>query len=115
MIKIFPDLRPYLKEYDNILYIKENEEVHKTIKVYFKKMKTLINKKELFEKLDEKEKEEIAYDLENYILNKLYDKLFPSQPSEANLEIYQTNEKLALMKPEQLIDKHKLIYESLLK
>ena len=78
-------------------------------------MKTMINKEELYEKKDEKEKEEILYDLENYILNKLYDKLFPTQPSETDLEIYQKNEKLALMKPEQLIDKHKLINETLLK
>ena len=115
MIKNFPDFRSYSKEYDNILDIEEKAEVHKAIKDYFKEMKTLINKEELFEKLDEKEKEEILYDLENYILNKLYDKLYPSQPSEADLEIYEKNEKLALMKPEQLIEKHKFINESLLK
>ena len=70
MIEHFPDFRSYEKEYDNILDIEEKAEVPKALKDYFSSMKNLINKEFLFEKLEEKERNEIAYDLKNYILNK---------------------------------------------
>ncbi len=80
-------------------------------------MKILINKDYLylFEKLDKNEKEEIIFDLENYILNQLYDKLFPSQNSEEDSLIYQKCEKLSCLKPKQIIEDKKIINENLLK
>ena len=115
MINNFPDFRSYEKEYDNILDIEEKAEVPKAIKDYFSAMKILIKDDYLFDKLEEKEKREISYDLENYILNKLHDKIFPSQFSEEDLFIYQKCEKLYNMKPEQIIDNKKIINQNLLK
>ena len=115
MIKKFPDFRTYENEYDNILDIEKNANVPEAIKEYFSEIKNKINNEELFDGLEEKEKNSIAFDLENYILNKLYDKLFPTQRSESDISIYEKCEKLSNIKPEKLIDKKAIINETLLK
>ena len=115
MIANFPDFCSYENEYDNILDIEEKGEVPKAIKDYFSEMKTLIIKEEIFEKMEEKQKKEIIYDLEDYIFNRLYGKLFPSLFSEEDILINKKCEELSYLKPEQIIDNHKIIKESLLK
>lgn len=114
MIQNFPDFSAYENEYDNILDIEEKAEVPKALKDYFFSMQNLIKQDYLFVKLEEKEKNDIAFDLENYILNKLYGKLFPLQFSEEDLLIYQKCEKLSGIRPEQIIDNKKLINPNLL-
>ena len=111
MIYNFPDFR----KYDDILDIEKKAKVPEAIKEYFSEIKNKINNEELFDGLEEKEKNSIAFDLENYILNKLYDKLFPTQRSESDISIYEKCEKLSNIKPEKLIDKKAIINETLLK
>jgi len=115
MIKKFPDFRVYEQEYDNILDIEESAKVPEAIKEYFKIMEKEIDNEELFRKFDKKEKKSISYDLENYILNKLYDKLFPSKRSEKDLYIYEKFKKLSNLEPENIIKKKQIINETLLK
>ena len=116
MIENFPDFSKYEEEYDNILDIEEKAKVHQAIAAYFEEMRQKILDGPFFsEKMEQKQKDEIIHDLETFILNKLYGKLFPSQDSEADLTFYQKCEKYSLLNPKQIIDKEKLINRRLLK
>ena len=83
MILNFPDFTEYEKEYDDILEIEEKAEVPEALMNYFKEMKSLINKKDepILRNLEDKDIKSIKLNLENYIFNKLYYKLFPSEYS----------------------------------
>ena len=114
MIENFPNFCSYENKYDNILDIEEYAEVPKALREYFSAIKPLVNKDELFAKMTEKQKDEIIFDLEDYILKRLYGKLFPSLSSELDSVIYQKCEELSELKPEKIIKNKKLIKESLL-
>ena len=112
MIKNIPNFRQYEDDYDNILDIEEKSEIPEAINTYFLSMRKLINKETIFDNL--KSDELIKYQLENYILYKLYDKLFPSEISEEDLFIYKKCERLSFLKPENVVKKKEIISENLL-
>ena len=114
MIKKFPDFRTYENEYDNILDIEKSAKVPEAIKEYFSEIKNKINNEKLFKKFKEKEKNYIGYNLETYILDKLYDKLFPTQRSEKDISICNKCELLSTLKPENFIKKNEVINETLI-
>ena len=89
MIEEFPDFASYENEYDNILDIEEKAKVPEAIRDYFYAMRDLIYKDNLFEKIDNKQKEEKICDLEDYIFKRLYRKLFPSLLSEEDLFVFK--------------------------
>ena len=116
MILNFPDFTEYEKEYDDILEIEEKAEVPEALKNYFKEMKCLINKKDepILRNLEDKDIKSIKLNLENYIFNKLYYKLFPSEYSEEDLFIYNKCKRLSFLKPENIIKDKNIINENLL-
>ena len=114
MIKKFPDFRKYENEYDNILDIEKNANVPEAIKEYFTAMKTEINNEKFFKKFEEKEKKMIGYDLETYIFDKLYDKLFPTQRSEKDILIYNKCELSSTLEPENFFEKNEVFNETLI-
>ena len=115
MILNFPDFTEYEKEYDDILEIEEKAEVPEALKNYFKEMKCLINKKDepILRNLEDKDIKSIKLNLENYIFNKLYYKLFPSEYSEEDLFIYNKCKRLSFLKPENVIKDKNIINENL--
>ena len=64
--------------------------------------------------MDKTEISNIKNLLENYVLNQLFDKLFPTQISEKDLFIYKRCERLAFLTPENVIEKKQIISEKLL-
>ena len=77
-------------------------------------MKTEINKEKFFKKLKENEKKMIGYDLETYIFDKLYDKLFPTQRSEKDILIYNKCELSSTLEPENFFEKNEVFNETLI-
>ena len=114
MINNIPDFREYESEYDNILDIEEKSQIPEAISSYFSSLRALVGKNSAFENLNEKNIKSIKDQLENYILNKLYDKLFPSEYSEEDLFIYKRCERLSFLKPENVIVNKGIINEYLL-
>ena len=114
MINNFPDFREYENDYDNILDIEEKANIPEALNKYLYYMGKLAEKEDFFKNMKKEELEIIKRLLENYVLNKLYEKLFPSEISEEDLFIFKRCEKLSFIKPENLMKKKGLISENLL-
>ena len=113
MIDEFPDFHKYEEEYDNILDIEEKTEVPEALNDYFKEMNHLIKKEKIKQRFNKDELEKIIYDLENYILSKMYDKLFPFEYTKKDVFFYKKCKRLGFIKPENFIDNKKIINENL--
>ena len=115
MIKNFPNFREYENDYDNILDIEEKANIHGAIKNYFIEMGEVVGENELIKKkMDKTELINIKCLLENYVLNQLFDKLFPTLISETDLFIYKRCERLAFLSPENVVENKEVINEKLL-
>ena len=102
MINEFPDFHKYEKEYDSILEIEENANVHKAIFAFLKSIKKLITKDNNFQKFNKKEIKEA---LENYIFKQLHNKIFPFEPSNIDFLLNKKCQRLSFLKPENVIEK----------
>ena len=111
MINEFPDFHKYEKEYDSILEIEENANVHKAIFAFLKSIKKLITKDNNFQKFNKKEIKEA---LENYIFKQLHNKLFPFESSNIDFLLNKKCKRLSFLKPENVIEK-KIISSNFLK
>ena len=114
MIKNFPDFREYENDYDNILDIEEKANIPEAIKNYFKEMGKAIKNESIIQVMNKAELTNVKCLLENYVMNQLFDKLFPTQISEEDLFIYKKCERLAFLAPENVIEKKQIINENLL-
>ena len=66
------------------------------------------------ERFSEQELMIIEYELENYILSKLYHKLFPILDTKEDIFFYEKCSRLKFIKPENVIKDKKMINEKLL-
>ena len=118
MIKYFPNFREYENDYDNILDIEEKANIPYALNNYFIEIEHTIKKDSIIEGMDENDVSNVKILLENYILNQLFDKLFPSQISEKDLFIYKRCQRLSFLTQENLVDDKKekklIISENLL-
>ena len=114
-IKNFFDFR---KHYDDIIddiILKEKEEgTPDMLKKYFKEINNLVKTEEIMTKYQTNDFISICYDLENYILLKLYKKIFPINQSKSDEFIYNKCQRLNFIKPENIIADKKMINENLL-
>ena len=114
-IKNFFDFR---KHYDDIIddiIIKEKDEgIPDMLKKYFKEINNLVKKEKIMTKYQTNDFISICYDLENYVLLKLYKKIFPINPSKSDEFIYNKCQRLDFIKPENIIADKKMINENLL-
>ena len=114
-IKNFFDFR---KHYDDIIddiILKEKEEgTPDMLKKYFKEINTLVKNEKIMTKYQTNDFISICYDLENYILLKLYKKIFPINQSKSDEFIYNKCQRLNFIKPENIIADKKMINENLL-
>ena len=116
-IKNFHNFRKYEKEeeIDDIVELEEKVGLDIVLNDYFKDLKNLIKKEIIIERFTKEEQEIIMQELENYILLKLYDKLFPKNSNKYDLKFYKKCCRLDFIKPENLIKDKKVINENLWK
>ena len=113
-INKFPDFLEYEDEFDNILDIEEKANAPDAITSYFNALKKELKKEKIVSRFNKAELDSIIYDLENYILTKLYDKLFPSEYNKEDIFFYKKCARLSFIKPENVIPDKKMINESLM-
>ena len=114
-IDIFPNFRKYSKDVDDIIDLEEKVELDTVLNSYFKDLRLLIKSQNIIKRFSPEEYERIIFDLENYILFKLYDKLFPKESIKADVKFYKKCCRLDFVKPENLIKDKKMINEKLWK
>ena len=114
-IKVFPDFRKYEKKVDDIIELEEKVGLDVALNAYFKDLKTEMKKQDIVSRFNHDELDSISNDLENYILFKLYDKLFPKESTKNDAKFYKKCCRLDFVKPENLIKDKKMINEKLWK
>ena len=112
-IDIFPDFRKYSTKVDDIIDLEEKVELDVALNAYFKDLRGLVKKEKIITRFTPEELEFITNELENYILFKLYDKLFPAESSDKDKKFYRKCCRLDFVKPENLIKDKKMINEKL--
>ena len=112
-IDIFPDFRKYTDKVDDIIDLEEKIELDVALNAYFKDLRALVKKEKIITRFTPEEFESITNELENYILFKLYDKLFPSESTLTDKKFYKKCCRLDFVKPENLIKDKKMINEKL--
>ena len=109
----FPDFRQYSKKVDDILDLEEKVQLNKALNAYFKDLRQLVKNEKIVSRFSIEELETITYELENYILFKLYDKLFPRESTKTDRKFFKKCSRLNFIKPENLIREKKKINEEL--
>ena len=112
-IDIFPNFRNYSKKVEDIIDLEEKVELDVALNAYFKDLRGLVKKEKIITRFTPEEFESITYELENYILFRLYDKLFPSKSTLKDIKFYKKCCRLDFVKPENLIKDKKMINEKL--
>ena len=112
-IDIFPDFRKYSGKVDDIIDLEEKIELDVALNAYFKDLRALVKKEKIITRFTPEEFESITTELENYILFKLYDKLFPAESTLTDKKFYKKCCRLDFVKPENLIKDKKMINEKL--
>ena len=112
--KNFPDLIKYAEHFKvDIFKIEKELDVPKKINDYFKLIKNHI--KVNLNITDEKEFTSINDKIDDYIMEKLYDKIFPKQSNETDELIFENCEKLGWVEPKHFIEsKNNCVYDSFL-
>ena len=114
-IKQFPDYRKNEHEIDDIIEQENSKNIPNILKKYFKDIRNLIKNEKIISKFSPEEYLSICYELENYILFRLYDKLYPTIESSKDRFIYKKCKRLSFIKPENYIKDKKMINENTLK
>ena len=112
-IEVFPDFRNFSKKVEDIIDLEEKVELDVALNAYFKDLRGLVKNEKIISRFSNDEYEAITYELENYILFKLYDKLFPSVSTKTDKKFYKKCCRLDFVKPENLIKDKKMINEKL--
>ena len=114
-LKKFPDFRKDEHEIDDIIEEENSKNLPNILKKYFNDMKNSTKNEKIISKFSAEEYLSICYELENYILFRLYEKIFPTIESSKDLFIYKKCKRLSFIKPENYLKDKKKINESLLK
>ena len=115
LFESIPDYRKYESSVDDIIKLEEKTNMGEALNNYFKNLKNLIRKEKIIKKYSKEETESICHDLENYLLVKLYDKLFPLKKSKEDIKFYKKCCRLDFIKPENLINDKNIVNENLWK
>ena len=114
-INDFPDFRKYELFFEDIIELEEKIELDIALNSYFKDLKGLIKKEKIVERFTKDEIEVITQELENYILFKLFNKIFPKHSTKKDVKFYKKCCRLDFIKPENLIKNKNMINENLWK
>ena len=108
-----PDYRKYENEVEDIIELEEKTNMGEALKNYFKNLKNYIRKENIVKRYSKEDIESICLDLENYILVKLYDKLFPLNKTKNDIKFYNKCCRLDFIKPENIIKDKNMVNENL--
>ena len=112
-IEIIPKLIYFTKDND-LLNFQKKLGLDEIIKNYISEIKNLVKEENLMLRFSEEECTLITYELENYILYKLYEKLFPIKYTKEDNFFYNKCLRLNFITPENVIKDKKLINKNLL-
>ena len=99
---------------ENIIDLEKKLKVPDIINNYFKELKNTVKNQKIVSNFSTEEFLLITYELENYILLKLKDKLYPSKQSKEDKFFFKKCCRLDFVKPENIIKNKKMINEKLL-
>ena len=108
-----PDYRKHEKDVEDIISFEEKTNMGEALKNYFKNLKTIIRKESIVKKYSKEDIESICIELENYLLVKIYDKLYPLNSSKDDIRFYKKCCRLDFVKPENLINDKNIVNENL--
>ena len=103
LLKKIPDFRIYECNNDDIIGLEEKCGMGEALKSYFKNLKNKVIKEKILKRFNIKDIESISIELENYILFKLYDKLYPTKETKEDIQFYKKCMRLNFIKPENVI------------
>ena len=115
LIEVIPDFRQFENFTDNIIEIEEKCDMPGALKAYFKCLKSQVVKEKVVKRFSKQDIESISFELENYILSKLYDKLYPTKKSKEDIKFYKKCKRLSFVQPENLITDKNIYNEKLWK
>jgi hypothetical protein len=110
----FPNCRKLFKDEEDIIDCEEKIELDSTLNAYLKDLKNLLKNEIIMERYSKEEFDTIMFELENYILYKLYEKLFPIKYTKEDNFFYNKCLRLNFITPENVIKDKKLINKNLL-
>ena len=99
-----PEYKKFEDRVDDIIDFEEKTNMGEALKSYFKNLKALIRKENIVKKYTKEDIETICLELENYLLYKLYDKLFPLNQTKYDIKFYKKCLRLGFVEPEHLIN-----------
>ena len=112
-INNFPNCRKLFKDEEDTLDYEEKIELDVALNAYFQDLKNILKTESIMERYSKEEFDTILFELENYILHKLFIKLFPENPTKKDIKLYNKCCRLNFIKPEALIKDKKAINEKL--
>ena len=115
LLDVLPNFRKYENKVEDIIDLEEKVEFADSLNKYFSDLKNQIKNEEIIKKFNNEELNLISVELENYILFKLYDKIYPSTSTKNDIQFYKKCRCLDFVKPENLIKDKKIINEKLWK
>ena len=115
-IEKFEDFREIEEEVDDIIAHENTKGIPDMLKKYFEELNDLAKDEKIMMKYSNNEYiSSILIDMENYILLKLYKKIFPSSPTKSDEFIYNKCNRLSFIKPENITENKKINENLLLK
>jgi hypothetical protein len=109
----FPNFRKYEDKIDDIVKLEEDSLMADALNEYFLKLKKVVKAEKIVKRFSKDEIDSILIELENHILFKLYDKLYPLKSTKLDDEFYKKCCRLEFIKPENIITDKNIYNERL--
>ena len=113
-INEIPDFRKFENNKENLINLEKKLKINELINNYFKEVNNIVKNEKMISKFSAEEFLLITYELENYVLFKLYEKLYPLTDMPEDEFFYKKCCRLNFVKPDNIIKNKKMINEKLL-
>ena len=113
--KLIPNFRNYEGKIDDIVQLEEDCLMNEALKAYFQKLKKVVRSEKIIKRFSKDETDSIIIELENHILYKLYDRLYPMKPSKLDEKFFRKCCRLSFIKPHNIITDKNIYNEQLWK
>ena len=113
LIDIIPDYRVYEEFCDELIKLEESSGLPDALKNFFRTLKITVKKEKVVKRFPKEDIDSIVIELENYVLFKLYDKLYPTKSSKDDIRFYKKCVRLDFVKPHNLITDKNIVNENL--
>ena len=115
ILKNIPDFRKLEESTDDLIKKEEEMGLPDILKKFFRNLKYAVKKEVIIKRFNSDEVDSISTELENYILFKLYDKIYPSKSSKEDIKFYKKCCRLNFIRPENIITDKNIYNENLWK